>query len=141
MKTYRIKLFNPHLPWGRWGGCLNLSLFCNFITMKYSWILYFLKWFKSNFIYICNKLLALGNWIRHNLKDKLRNHINIILNAEKNPEPSRYMFYCDYIYIYCDHQWVILWLVMTNNFHYNVLYCMPMLALIGIIVYALARMI
>ena len=45
------------------------------------------------------------------------------------------------IYIYCDHQWVIRWLVMSNNFHYNVLHCMPMLALIGIIVYALARMI
>ena len=61
--------------------------------------LYILKWFKFNFIHICNKLLALGNWIRHNLKDKLRNPINIILNAEKNDEPSHYTFYRDHIYL------------------------------------------
>ena len=46
--------------------------------------LYFFKWFKVYFIHICNKLLALGNWIRHNLKDKIRNRINIILIAEKS---------------------------------------------------------
>ena len=102
--------------------------------------LYFLKGFKVNFIHNCNKLLASGNWIRHNLKDKLRNPINIILNAEKimNHLIIRFIVI---IYIYCDHQWFIRWLVMSNNFHYYELHCMPMLALIGIIVYALARMI
>ena len=102
--------------------------------------LYFFKWFKVNFIHICNKLLALGNWIRHNLKDKIRNRINIILIAEKimNHLVIRSIVI---IYIYCEHQWIIRWLVISNNFHYDELHCVPMLALIGIFVYVLARMI
>ena len=102
--------------------------------------LYIFKGFKVNFIHICNKLLALGNWIRHNLKVKLRNPINIILNAEKILNHLVINFIV-IIYIYCDHQWVIQWLVMSSNFHYYELHCVPMLALIGIFVYVLARMI
>ena len=51
--------------------------------MKYSWILYFFKWFKDYFIHICKKVLALMVWIRHNLKDKVRNPINNTRNAKK----------------------------------------------------------
>ena len=97
---------------------------------------YFFKWFKVYFIHICNKLLALGNWIRHNLKDKLRNHINNTLNAEKM---IKHLIIRSFVIIdiYCDHHWVIvviviavIWWLISYNFHDNVLYCMLMLVLV-----------
>ena len=102
--------------------------------------LYFFKWFKVYFIHICNKLLALGNWIRHNLKDKIRNRINIILIAEKSMK-HLVIRSLVIIYIYCEDQWIIRWLVMSNNFHDDEFHCVPMSALIGIFVDVLASMI
>ena len=102
--------------------------------------LFFLKGFKVNLIHNCNKLLALGSWIRHKLKEQLRNPINIILNAEKILHHLVICFVV-IIYIYCDHQWFIRCLVISNNLHYYELHCVPMLALIGIFVYFLTSMI
>ena len=102
--------------------------------------LYIFKWFKVYFIHICNKLLALGNWIRHNLKDKIRNRINIILIAEKSMK-HLVIRSLVIIYVYCEDQWIIRWLVMSNNFHDDEFHCVLMSALIGIFIDVLASMI
>ena len=100
----------------------------------------FFKGFKVNFIHHCNKLLALGNWIRHRLKDQLRNSINTMMNVE---ELLHHLIICFVVIINIDsdHQWFIRCLVVSNNLHYNKLNCMPMLALIGIVIYFFASMI
>ena len=100
----------------------------------------FFRWFKDNIIHICNKLLALGDWIRHNLKDKIRNRINIILIAEKSMK-HLVIRSLVIIYIYCEDQWIIRQLVMSNNSHDDEFHCVPMSALIGIFVDVLASMI